>query len=553
MFPVGSTAEINNFSNELCQILNGLPSGVSLQFVQGIHAGNDTVISENESLWMEAKDPLVSEIGQERINFYKNLDSQGHLPNHSLKLIVRKSFSGPLIKKSSLFSQASLFPKMTEAALDAELRKLNQLKDEVLVSLERIGLPSKEVAANEIMRTMYRQWNPQIKQPLTTFDASDVRNSLIFTDASVHKTGFSLADIEYKVLSLKLLPNQTYASMASVLRELPFDSQLLLTIRVPDQNKEIESLQLQRRMAFSMVYGKQSGVTDLDSEAKLGDLENLLTQMISQGEQVFYFSLNVILRSPSKVVLDDKVSQALLKIRELSGAEAFEESLATFDIFSEVALPNARSIERNLRIKTSNLADLLPVYGPWVGHQSPRVLLRSRMGSLVKFDPFSKELTNANQIISGSSGSGKSFLTNLLLIQMLKEDPQIFIVDIGGSYKKTCDNLSGQYVPLGIDQGLCINPFDLKPGETAPSNEKIKFLLAFIETITKEEDSPGLKKLERSELETAIQKVYDKFEQPKIVKLKRDSSRSRKYRTKETWKNLKYLVWRYSIRSLSRL
>ena len=273
-------------------------------------------------------------------------------------------------------------------------------------------------------------------------------------------------------------------------------------------------------MAFSMVYGKQTGVSDLESEAKFQDLEELVSQLVSSGEKVFHFGLNVLLKAGSQDELDDQVSQTLMLFRELEGAEGLEETIASFDIFKDFSFPNARVKERTRRIKTSNLADLLPIYGPWEGHREAKVLLRSRMGSVFKFNPFSNELTNPNQIISGSSGSGKSFLTNLLLIQMLKENPQIFIVDIGGSYKKVCDNLSGQYVPLGVDSGISINPFDLAPNELAPSNEKIKFLLALIESMTKEETDSGLKKLERSEIEQAILWVYETYETPRLSHLK---------------------------------
>ncbi|MGL1152538.1 type IV secretion system DNA-binding domain-containing protein, partial [Vibrio parahaemolyticus] len=84
------------------------------------------------------------------------------------------------------------------------------------------------------------------------------------------------------------------------------------------------------------------------------------------------------------------------------------------------------------------------------GFEKPSILLRTRMGSLFKFDPFSSSLTNANQIISGGSGSGKSYLTNLMVGQMLSQDPRVFILDVGGSYQKTCELLDGQYVPLSM-------------------------------------------------------------------------------------------------------
>jgi conjugal transfer ATP-binding protein TraC len=87
---------------------------------------------------------------------------------------------------------------------------------------------------------------------------------------------------------------------------------------------------------------------------------------------------------------------------------------------------------------------------------------------------------------------------------------KIFIVDIGGSYKKLSENLGGQYIPFGVGQGLSLNPFDLAPNETSPSSHKIKFLLGLVEMMTKEEGDKRLPKLERAELEEAIQSVYQR-------------------------------------------
>jgi type IV secretory pathway VirB4 component len=208
--------------------------------------------------------------------------------------------------------------------------------------------------------------------------------------------------------------------MAAMLRELPFRSRVFVSVHVPDQTKEIESLQTQRRIAYSMVAGKRGGVSDIESTAKFQDLETLLEQMIAQGQKVFHVAVNVLLQGDDALDLDTQVSQVLSKFREMGGAEAMQETLAAYDIFTDVAIPNTRCRERIKRIKTSNLADLLPLYGPWPGHKTPRVLLRSRMGSLLGFDFFDPSLANANQLLSGGSGSGKSALANILLLHMLK-------------------------------------------------------------------------------------------------------------------------------------
>lgn len=515
-----SNARMNEFSNSVRQFLNGIPENVDIQFVQDIAAGNRSTIDTHLTFSNVCRNETIIELTKRRAQRLSDLDSQGSLPRHSLRLFVRRKPGVALIEKPSLFGKSANFQQVTEEKFALELAATERLKNDIVSSLLQLGINSSSLSADEMANLLYTQWNPTRKVDRAGFDPDDVRHSLLFTDVGISDRGFTMGGMHYRVVSLKLLPDQTFATMAAQLRDLPFDSRLQLTIHSPSQQRELESLQLQRRMAYSMIAGKRTGVSDLDSEAKFRDLEGLLEQMVSQGEKVFHFALQVILKSGHPVVLDDYITQTLMKIRELSGAEGMEESLAAFDIYAETALPNARAKERTKRIKTSNLADLLPLYGPWKGHAEPKILLRTRYGSLVGFNPFSSELTNSNQIVSGGSGSGKSFLTNLLLMQMLNENPKVFIVDIGGSYKKICENFEGQYMPLGVEADFSINPFDLAEGEIVPSNQKIKFLLSLVEVMTKEDGEIRLGRLERAEIEAAIQKTYDEVQKPKLSDLR---------------------------------
>lgn len=515
-----STGRMNEFSGNVRQFLNGLPENIDLQFVQDIAGGNSAILETHLGYSNVCRNPTVSELTKRRFDRLKGLDSQGTLPKHSLKLIVRRRPVGALLEKPKLFSKTTNFQEISEERFAAELAATDRLRSDIATSLVQLGLKVERVSADELADLIYQQWNPTRDVPRAGFDPDDVRNSLLFTDVGISERGFSIGGMHYRIVSLKLLPDQTFATMAAGLRDLPFDSRLQLTVHSPGQQKELESLQLQRRVAYSMIAGKRSGVSDLDTEAKFRDLEGLLEQMVSQGEKVFHFGLQVVLKSRFPEILDDYVTQTLMKIRELSGAEGMEESLAAFDIFAETALPNARVKERSKRIKTSNLADLLPLFGPWGGHAEPKILLRSRFGSLVGFNPFSSELTNSNQIVSGGSGSGKSFLTNLLLMQMLNENPKVFIVDIGGSYKKICENFDGQYIQLGVEAEFSMNPFDLASGEALPSNQKLKFLLSLVEIMTKEDGEARLGRLERAEIEAAIQKTYDEVKKPRLSDLR---------------------------------
>ena len=516
-----SDETINNISDKLIQFFNGLPAGISIQFVQDIKGGNSEVIDAHENLAGDSNNDAATSLCKERAEKFRIMDVEGLLPRHSLKILVRRTPLTELVSKPKLFAKPKLYVDVADENLAREMKLLNQLKDNIVQGLQSIGLKVQVLHADDVLSHIYEQWNPVRPATFGNYDPEDIRSSLLFTDTAIYDKGFAMSDMHHRVISLKNLPDHTFSSMASVLRELPFDSRLFLTVAVPDQTKELESLQTQRRLAFSMARGKTSGVSDLESEAKLQDLESLLEQMIAQGEKVFHASLNVIVRSTNPDMLQDYVAQALSVIRNLSGAEAMEESHAAFSIFSELALPNARAKERSKRVKTSNLADLVPIYGPWAGFQKPAILLRSRAGSLLQFDPFDPGLANSNQLISGGSGSGKSFLTNILLLQMLKQNPKVYFVDIGGSYRKLCENLDGQYLDLGVSAGISINPFDLAVGETAVSSAKIKFLLGLIELIAKEDDETRLPKLERAEIEEAIQRVYEISSAPRLSDLQK--------------------------------
>jgi conjugal transfer ATP-binding protein TraC len=515
-----SDDRINSYSERVGQFLNSLPSKVDIQFVQEIESGNREIIERHLGLSDKSKNSIAKALCAVRTERLNQEDRSGRLPRHGLKVFVRRPLSQALLDKPKLFSKEQLFKSVSEDRLERELQITERLKENVVQGLTGLEIRVDKLTSDQVAAILYHQWNPSRRLPFENYDPEEVRQSILYSDVGVTLSGFVIGTTHFRMLSLKTLPDQTYACMAAGLRELPFKSKLFVTVHSPDQMKEIETLQTQRRVAFSMAVGKKTGVSDIESTAKLQDLESLLEQMIAQGQKVFHVSVSVLLQSESEEELENQVDTALSKFREMNGAEAMVETLASFDIFSQAAIPNARCKERVKKVKTSNLCDLVPLYGPWPGHETPSILLRSRQGSLLSFSPFDSSLSNANQLVSGGSGSGKSFMTNILLLQMLKEDPKVFFVDIGGSYKKLSENLGGQYVEFGVNDTLSVNPFDLAVGETKPSSQKVKFLLGLVELMTKEEGSDRLPKLARAEIENAIQEVYESVKRPKLSDLR---------------------------------
>ena len=512
----------NSFSTRVSQFLNSLPVGLSIQFVQDIVSGNSETLESHLKLADGSKNEIAIELCKERVAHLRELDRAGALPVYRAKLFVRKMPLRALMDRPQLFSRERKFEAIAEERLKHELHQLERVKDSILQGLLSLGINASPFKSDELAVLLYEQWNPSRRLPLASYDPEDIRSSLLFSDVGVSDEGFVIGSRHFRLLSLKILPDQTYSTMASTLSDLPFRSRLFLSIHVPDQMKEIEVLKTQRRIAYSMVVGKKTGVSDIESSAKLQDLETLLSEMIADGQKVFHAALNVLVQSDDESELEAQVDQVLAKFRELGGAEGMQETIAAYDIFRRLALPNARCSERIKKVKTTNLADFAPLYGPWMGHAIPRILFRSRSGGLLKVDPFdSASLSNANQLISGASGSGKSALTTFLTLQMLKESPKACIfIDVGGSYKKLCDNLGGQYLALGTDESIALNPFDLNAGETKPGPQKIKFLLGMVEIMTKEDGAGRLPKLIQSEIESAIEMAYASSSSPRLSTLR---------------------------------
>jgi conjugal transfer ATP-binding protein TraC len=512
-----SDEKINEIKSQLRTFIGSLPVGIDIQFAQSIDKAGLRDLEEHLA-YASAAIPMIRQVAEDRYKKFSGLDEVGALPCQENLIFVRVPFDDQISSKVRVFdTNLGRSREETEANLNRALARTKSIQNEIERNLAASNLKVERLTAAETVERVFETWNPNHPLALGEFDETDIRDRVLLSELVKDVKGFRLGATYHRVVTLKVLPEQTLAGMAAALTDLPFASRLYLSIHVPDQNKEIEWLKLNRRMAYAMVVGKK-GVSDMESEAKLQDIEELLSEVVKDGEKIFSVSLSIVLRSVNEDDLDGQVSHVLQVIRELAGSEGFMETYAAFDIFNANSLPNARGKERAKRLKSSNLADLLPVFGLWNGFDRPSVLLRTRMGSLFKFDPFSSNLTNANQIISGGSGSGKSYLTNLMIGQMLSQNPRVFILDVGGSYQKTCELLDGQYIPLSMSSGLSMNPFD-KLGDVV-SDEKIKFLVALVQIMTKEEDQRAIGKLQKSEIERAVQQVYIEQQKPHLNHLR---------------------------------
>ena len=116
--------------------------------------------------------------------------------------------------------------------------------------------------------------------------------------------------------------------------------------------------------------------------------------------------------------------------------------------------------------------------------------------SLVLFDRF--ELENANSVVFGKSGGGKSYTVKLELLRSLVFGTQILVIDPEDEYKYLAETVGGSNIKISINSPHHVNPFDLPApkADEAPADVFKSHLLALIGLLklllgelTAEEDS----------------------------------------------------------------
>jgi conjugal transfer ATP-binding protein TraC len=110
-------------------------------------------------------------------------------------------------------------------------------------------------------------------------------------------------------------------------------------------------------------------------------------------------------------------------------------------------------------------------------------MLLGRRGQVQFIDLFDNKAGNYNASVVATSGSGKSFLLNELVVSYLSCKSKLWVIDVGRSYKNTCDLLGGQFIEFTEKTKICVNPFTYLGGDDGVHLQKLEF-----DTLLKRED-----------------------------------------------------------------
>src|SRR3990172_10923462 len=251
----------------------------------------------------------------------------------------------------------------------------------------------------------------------------------------------------------------------------------------------------------------QGLVVDAKVQAALDDAAGLTDELAKGMERFFQMSLYITLYSESLAELEQSskrlestLSSLLIlpKLSTLQMEEGFKSTipLGTDDLF----------ITRNM--DTTSLASTFPFTSATLTQDKGIMYgLNQQNGSLIIFDRFSLE--NANEVVFGKSGSGKSFLIKLEAMRQFMFGTEVIIIDPEGEYELLTQALNGEYVEFNPNAPVKINPFDLTGRYEQGQNElglKILSLHALLRIVLGDLDAGHDAMLDRALVEAYRQK-----------------------------------------------
>lgn len=251
----------------------------------------------------------------------------------------------------------------------------------------------------------------------------------------------------------------------------------------------------------------QGLVVDAKVQAALEDATALTEELAKGIERFFQMSLYITLYSENLAELDKASKQlestlsSLLILPKTSTLQMEEGFKSTIPLGIDNLF-----ITRNM--DTTSLASTFPFTSATLTQDKGIMYgLNQQNGSLIVFDRFSLE--NANEVVFGKSGSGKSFLIKLEAMRQFMFGTEIIIIDPEGEYETITKTFGGEYVSFTPSSGVKINPFDLSGMYTEGENElglKILSLHGLLRIVMGELDATHDAILDRALVQTYRQK-----------------------------------------------
>ncbi len=420
------------------------------------------------------------------------------------------------------FSGTSIVQRLREEHERLVHTRENDLKT-IRASIERVGVKLRRLENVELTDVLYQSLNLTNDKLERRLSGLATNNELIARDYEVEKGYLKIGNQYVACLSMSLLPEVTRSHFSlngiplpflfPLMHNLPFPHRVVLSTQNVDMEKE--TARLSRKLNFTRFMANFSQNREgRRSEVRYRELNELLDEIYQQHKKLAVTTLNVIIYDTDIEQLNDKINRADQAFRSMEKGQAVLETVDVLPIFVSCLPGNSAENYHRLLVKTSNASHFINLSNFNRGYHRG-IVVKNRNDEPILFDYFDPRLNSWNAIIIGPTGTGKSYLMQAMLLQMLEQGVKVFGLDvggvgnIGGSYKKMIKLLNGRYIELNIDNPIPLNPFALV-GKNFDTKKQL-FLRAFIEKLILERGEDSLSKVEQAFVSKVLEKYVTEY------------------------------------------
>lgn len=204
---------------------------------------------------------------------------------------------------------------------------------------------------------------------------------------------------------------------------------------------------------------KRGRVIEPSVQVALEDALALQQELAKGSERFFQFGLYVTIPAKTREDLDKTTKQVEATLGSL--LIVTKKSILQMEEGMKTTLPMGKDrvlVTRNM--DTTSLATTFPfTTSELTANEGILYGLNEHNDSLIIFDRFTLE--NANSVVFGKSGGGKSYMVKLEIMRSLMFDTEVIVIDPENEYENLTHTLGGEYIRFRFGSQTKLNPFDL--------------------------------------------------------------------------------------------
>lgn len=420
----------------------------------------------------------------------------GELKNRNRDLIA-KSVREPMLKSSGVkLHKKQIIITLKEPAHSFDEMYLQEFSDKASRFSSALG--AAKINLNRLNETGYLKLARQLAH---IYDRSDdryddqstIQEQLFYAGDNVSVTKNMITfntgtseDNNYcaKALSVKNFPastsvalmNHLIGSPSGINNQLKNPFYMVASFIYPKQHSKTEYVSAKSTWINNQAYGPMGKIPKV--RLRKEGVDTLVNEIANGNATLIDFNFTTWLFANNETELNEQLDSTRTYWESI-GLNTKEDSYILDALWAFTFPMNGSALasagtHRFFTMSTRQAAQFLPLFGEPTGPSRAVTSLVTRRGEVGGFDLFASD-GNYNALIVASSGSGKSFLTQRLIVDYLAEGSKIWVIDSGHSYKKLAMAMGERATYLEFDPAnpKVMNPFSQFLPERGGSEKNI--------------------------------------------------------------------------------